>query len=69
MSLLTRLGRMEGTNKQVMIFASREESQDTAEEVSYQTLKHRIHQRIVDEMTPEEAASNIQKAIEEYQAK
>ena len=39
MSLLTRLGRMEGTNKQVMIFASREESQDTAEEVSYQTLK------------------------------
>ena len=54
MSLLTRLGRMEGTNKQVMIFASREESQDTAEEVSYQTLKHRIHQRIVDEMTPEE---------------
>ncbi|SFT69498.1 pilus assembly protein CpaF [Selenomonas sp. GACV-9] len=54
MSLLTRLGRMDGKNKQVMIFASHDESQDTAEEVSYQNIKHRIHQRIVEEMTPEE---------------
>lgn len=54
MSLLTRLGRMDGKNKQVMIFASHEEGQDSAEELSYQSIKHRIHQRIVDEMTPEE---------------
>ena len=54
MSLLTRLGRMDGKNKQVMIFASHEEGQDSAEELSYQSIKHRIHQRIVDEMTPDE---------------
>lgn len=54
MSLLTRLGRMDGKNKQVMIFASHEDGQDTAEELSYQSIKHRIHQRIVDEMTPDE---------------
>jgi len=54
MSLLTRLGRMDGKNKQVMIFASHDESQEMAEEVSYQNIKHRIHQRIVEEMTPEE---------------
>jgi pilus assembly protein CpaF len=54
MSLLARLGRMDGKNKQVMIFASHEEGQDSAEELSYQSIKHRIHQRIVDEMTPDE---------------
>lgn len=54
MSLLSRLGRMDGKNKQVMIFASHDESQEMAEEVSYQNIKHRIHQRIVEEMTPEE---------------
>lgn len=54
MSLLTRLGRPDGKNKQVMIFASREEGSDDAEESSYQRAKQRIHQRIVDEMTPEE---------------
>ena len=54
MSLLTRLGRMDGRNRQVMIFASHEDGQDTAEELSYQSIKHRIHQRIVDEMTPDE---------------
>ena len=54
MSLLTRLGRMDGKNKQVMIFASHDESQEMAEEASYQNIKHRIHQRIVEEMTPEE---------------
>lgn len=54
MSLLTRLGRMEGKNKQVMIFASHEENPDAVEELSYQSVKQRIHQRIVEGMTPEE---------------
>ena len=54
MSLLTRLGRMDGKNKQVMIFASHEDGQESAEELSYQSVKHRIHQRIVEDMTPEE---------------
>lgn len=54
MSLLTRLGRLDGKNKQVKIFSLREEGQDSTDELSYQTLKHRIHQRIVDGMTPEE---------------
>lgn len=54
MSLLTRLGRMDGKNKQVMIFASHEENPDAVEELSYQSVKHRIHQRIVEGMTPEE---------------
>ena len=54
MSLLTRLGRMDGKNRQVMIFSSHEENQDMAEEASYQNIKHRIHQRIVEEMTPDE---------------
>jgi hypothetical protein len=54
MSLLARLGRIDGKNKQVKIFASHDESQDTVEESSYQAIKHRIHQLIVDDMTPEE---------------
>ena len=54
MSLLTRLGRPDGKIKQVMIFASQEENSDEAEESSYQSVKQRIHQRIVDEMTAEE---------------
>lgn len=56
MSLLTRLGRAAGENRQVNIFASRSEGQDTAAERSYQQVKQRIHQRIVDEMTPAEQA-------------
>lgn len=52
MSLLTRLGE----NRQVNIFGSRSEGQDTAAERSYQQVKQRIHQRIVDEMTPAEQA-------------
>lgn len=52
MSLLTRLGRMDGKNVQVKIFES---AQDTEErEESYQQVKQQIHQRIVEEMTPEE---------------
>lgn len=54
MSLLTRLGRAAGENRQVNIFGAREDSQDMAAERSYQEVKQRIHQRIVDEMTPEE---------------
>ncbi|WP_303840843.1 CpaF family protein [Selenomonas ruminantium] len=54
MSLLTRLGRRDGQNRQVKIFAAQDEAQDLAEERSYQAVKHRIHQRIMDEMTPAE---------------
>ena len=54
MSLLTRLGRRDGKNRQVKIFAAQDEAQDLADERSYQAVKHRIHQRIVDEMTPAE---------------
>ena len=54
MSLLTRLGRRDGQNRQVKIFAAQDEAQDLADERSYQAVKHRIHQRIMDEMTPAE---------------
>ncbi len=54
MSLLTRLGRAANENRQVNIFGAREDTQDMAAERSYQEVKQRIHQRIVDEMTPEE---------------
>ena len=56
MSLLSRLGRKDGKNIQVKIFSLREDAQESVEELSYQTIKHRIHQRIVDNMTPEEQA-------------
>lgn len=56
MSLLTRLGRAAGENRQVNIFGARSEGQDSAAERSYQQIKQRIHQRIVDEMTPDEQA-------------
>ena len=56
MSLLTRLGRAAGENRQVNIFGARSEGQDSAAERSYQEVKQRIHQRIVDEMTPDEQA-------------
>lgn len=56
MSLLSRLGRRDGKNVQVKIFSLREDTQESAEELSYQSIKHRIHQRIVDDMTPEEQA-------------
>lgn len=56
MSLLSRLGRKDGKNIQVKIFSLREDTQESAEELSYQSIKHRIHQRIVDDMTPEEQA-------------
>ena len=56
MSLLTRLGRAAGENRQVNIFGAREDTQDMAAERSYQEVKQRIHQRIVDEMTPDEQA-------------
>ena len=52
MSLLTRLGRMDGKNVQVKIFESTQDTEEREEE--YQRFKQRIHQRIVEEMTPEE---------------
>ena len=52
MSLLTRLGRPEGSNQQVHIFAS-QVSEDSGVE-SYLLAKQRVHQRIIDEMTPDE---------------
>ncbi|SHK62685.1 pilus assembly protein CpaF [Selenomonas ruminantium] len=55
MSLLTRLGRKNGQNRQVKIFTAQEETQDLAEE-SYQEVKHRLHQRIIDEIAPAEQA-------------
>ncbi|WP_037354941.1 CpaF family protein [Selenomonas sp. FC4001] len=70
MSLLTSLGRIDGINKQVMIFSSHDEGQETIEDRSYQAAKHRIHQLIVDGMTPDEqkvlsAASNDSHQIDE----
>ena len=57
MSLLTRLGRKDGQNRQVLIFATQNAAQEQADERSYQSIKHHIHQRILDEMTPAEQAA------------
>ena len=57
MSLLTRLGRKDGQNQQVKIFALQDDAQDLAEELSYQSVKHHIHQHILNEMTPAEQAA------------
>ena len=57
MSLLTRLGRKDGQNQQVKIFALQDDAQDLAEELSYQSIKHHIHQHILNEMTPAEQAA------------
>ena len=52
MSLLTRLGRKEGSNQQVHIFETEQEKEDT--DASYLKVKQRIHQRIIEEMQPDE---------------
>ena len=52
MSLLERLGRQE--NRQVRIFASETEDERENGNSDYDQLKHKLHQRIVDEMTPDE---------------
>ena len=52
MSLLERLGRQE--NRQVRIFASEAEDERENGNSDYDQLKHKLHQRIVDEMTPDE---------------
>lgn len=57
MSLLTRLGRRDGQNQQVEIFAVHDEVQAQAGERSYQSIKHHIHQRILADMTPAEQAA------------
>ncbi|MGN1049528.1 MAG: CpaF family protein [Selenomonadaceae bacterium] len=51
MSLLARLGRPDEKNNQVMIFASKSEE---APDDSYRQLKLHIHQKIVEEMSPDE---------------
>ena len=52
MSLLTRLGRPDGSNHQVRIFATKSTEDNRVE--SYLLAKQRVHQRIIDEMTPSE---------------
>ncbi len=54
MSLLTRLGRTDGKNLQVMIFSSRKGSETNVAEDRAQNLKLMIHRKIVEEITPEE---------------
>ena len=51
MSLLARLGRPDEKNNQVMIFASKSEE---VPDDSYRQLKLHIHQKIVEEMSPDE---------------
>ncbi len=54
MSLLTRLGRTDGKNLQVMIFSSRKGGETNVAEDRAQNLKLMIHRKIVEEITPEE---------------
>lgn len=54
MSLLTRLGRTDGKNLQVMIFSSRKGGETNIAEDRTQNLKLMIHRKIVEEITPEE---------------
>ena len=54
MSLLTRLGRKDGTNVQLVIFES--SAQEDEHDDSYQNVKKRVHNRIVEEMSPAEQA-------------
>lgn len=56
MSLLARLGRKDEKNRQVRIFASGE-TKRSEEDGSYQSIKRRVHARIVEEMTPGERAA------------
>ena len=52
MSLLARLGRPNETNLQVRIFTS--QAAEAPADSAYQQVKKLIHQRIVEEMSPEE---------------
>ncbi len=54
MSLLTRLGREDGRNLQVMIFSSGKKADNAPTEDRIQNLKLMIHRRIVEEISPEE---------------
>ena len=54
MSLLTRLGRIDGRNKQVRIFATHDDEAEESQEHSYQQVKQRVHQRLIEDMSPEE---------------
>ena len=52
MSLLARLGRPNEKNIQVRIFTS--QAAEAPADSAYQQVKKLIHQRIVEEMSPEE---------------
>lgn len=52
MSLLTRLGRLDGRNEQVMIFSARKEDRTSDENI--RSIKLQIHKKIVEEISPEE---------------
>ncbi|MBR6268835.1 MAG: CpaF family protein, partial [Selenomonadaceae bacterium] len=54
MSLLTRLGRTDGRNLQVMIFSSGKKADNAPTEDRTQNLKLMIHRKIVEEISPEE---------------
>ena len=54
MSLLTRLGRTDGRNVQVMIFSSGKKADNAPTEDRVQNLKLMIHRKIVEEISPEE---------------
>ena len=66
MSLLTRLGRLDGRNEQVMIFSA--QTQTSASDENVQSIKMLIHRKIVEEITPEEqnimAANNQDNAVQ-----
>lgn len=52
MSILTRLGRKDGSNQQLRIFSAGQTTENSAD--SLMQLKLMIHQRIVEEISPEE---------------
>lgn len=74
MSLLTRLGRPDGRNEQVMIFSAQKEDKTNEERI--QSLKMQVHHKIVEEVTPEEQiilqnnneenAQNVEAVIQKY---
>ena len=74
MSLLTRLGRPDGRNEQVMIFSAQKE--DKTNEERMQSVKMQVHHKIVEAVTPEEQiilqnnnednAQNVEEIIQKY---
>ena len=68
MSLLTRLGRKEGSNTQLVIFESSQVEDERDD--SFQNVKKRVHKRMVDEMTTDEQAalSNVKTPPQQVEA-